>query len=206
MKITDIRNITNDILTNFKRDLLEKSDEEIVKKYILENNCLHINSEDINYIRNNIAFSFSIPVDDISLCVAGSAKLGFSLFEKKTNGIIKPRYRFFSAESDIDIAIISPILYKRFWDDLSIYSCNHSFFPWNSCKFGDYFVCGWIRPDKLPNIKKKDIWWDCFNNISVKRFKGIRQIRGALYFDNNFFIEYQKRSIRLCKSMESDVI
>ncbi|MFP3398702.1 hypothetical protein SB749_20460, partial [Brevibacterium sp. SIMBA_078] len=75
-----------------------------------------------------------------------SAKVGFSLAPDK-------RYREFGDSSDLDVAIISPVLFDRVWHSVLDYKNSRQYWPKKN-EFKHHFFDGWIRPDKLPPSKK----------------------------------------------------
>lgn len=126
----------------------------------------HNRENDFYEFRKKIALNFHISFHEVY--IIGSAKLGFSPFKKKN----------FDYDSDIDVAIISPQLFKKLMRDISKYQMNFR----NSRatvteyelkmyhQFLEYVALGWIRPDKLPlsfQMKSiKDDWFAFFDSLS----------------------------------------
>jgi len=113
-----------------------------------------------------IASEYSVPFNSIH--ISGSGKLGFS-FIKKTD---------FGLESDIDVAIISALLFDKIMymvGDFQIALRQSSVFLSKKQEeyyfdFLKYSAMGWIRPDLLP-IKSypstfRNNWFDFFKSIS----------------------------------------
>jgi len=112
-----------------------------------------------------------LAIHHTDIFIVGSAKLGFSP-NKKT---------LFTADSDIDVAIVSEQLFERIFELASIFQYSlraqsvtlgmrqtkqyHSFLR--------YLVMGWARPDSLPHhapcIEFKTNWFDFFTDISHGR-------------------------------------
>lgn len=116
--------------------------------------------------RKKIATELKVSYHEVF--ITGSAKLGFSP-HKRTE---------FSYESDVDVTIVSPILYehimqriyhfqvdlrrnRRAIDERELAMYHH---------FLEYAAIGWIRPDKLPlsfQVKElKNSWFDFFKSLS----------------------------------------
>jgi hypothetical protein len=107
-------------------------------------------------------------VHHTTIFIVGSAKLGFSPFKSTA----------FSAESDVDVAIVSPDLVMkvdRYIQNLQYAirssSVNLSLRQNGSYhKFLEYRAMGWVRPDKIPNAPPtsqfKEDWFDFFTSIS----------------------------------------
>jgi predicted nucleotidyltransferase len=124
-------------------------------------------AEDAYYdFRKRVAAKFDINFHEVF--IIGSAKLGFN----------PHRRRLFSYESDIDVAIVSTLLYERIMEfiqdfqmqlredrkavtdrDLRMYH-----------KFLEYGAIGWMRPDLLPTsfqvTELKDDWFNFFRSLS----------------------------------------
>ena len=143
----------------------------------------------------------------INLWIVGSAKLGFSMTEKHASGgVILPRYRLFSPESDIDVAVVSPALFDILWNELSTYAHRVPRLPWDSKRLGDYLVCGWLRPDCFPEnvrLRKCDAWWDLFRRLSADSRFGRRKIRGGLFHSKEHMKRYLRRGLSECAISEA---
>lgn len=123
--------------------------------------------EDAFYnFRKRIAEKFEISFHEVF--ITGSAKLGFSPHKRK----------LFDLESDIDVAIISDVLYDRIMSSIHEYQMqlreNRKAVSVDEIKryhkFLEYGAIGWMRPDLLPTSfrvqeLKKD-WFDFFDSIS----------------------------------------
>ncbi|PCJ45263.1 MAG: hypothetical protein COA99_05205 [Moraxellaceae bacterium] len=159
-------------LEQFNENLKSKiSKEEILnfcRKHILHGTPYVFESRDEDFyeFRNRIAIRFDIPFYEIY--ITGSAKLGFSPFKKK----------LFDYDSDIDVALVSPVLFEKIMVDISNYQMmfrqNRAVVRESELKmyheFLEYVALGWIRPDKLPVSFQmrafKDDWFDFFRSIS----------------------------------------
>ena len=185
----------------FKELIPRLTDSEIVTQVVLPGAAAHVTDENIKYLSRRIAETFGVDTDEIRLHVVGSAKLGFSLSEKRKNGTILRRYRTFGACSDIDLAIISARVFNMIWSDLSSYAYrNAKFMPWDSEKLGDYLVHGWLRPDHFPKARlpRCDSWNDLFRSLSSdRRFR--KPVRGGLFYAESDMVSYYSRSVKECR-------
>ena len=136
----------------FKALIPQLSDSEIVSQVILAGSAVHVSESNITYLIRRIAESFGVNKEEVRLHIVGSAKLGFSLSEKrKRDGRTLPRYRPFCDKSDIDVAIVCTSIFSMLWADLSAYAYRKArIMPWDSRKLGHYLVHGWLRPDHFP--------------------------------------------------------
>jgi hypothetical protein len=75
----------------------------------------------------------------------------------------------------------------------------------NRREFSNYFVRGWVRPDKLPpgeSFQFTTEWFDFFRELSNSREFGDIKITGALYRDWIFLEKYQESCISKCREAE----
>jgi len=194
-------------LEQFREYCSTNSIDDIVDNILLADDAVHISAENRTFLSEEIARVFGIKESDIRTWIVGSAKLGFSITEKKKNGQLLPRYRPFSAVSDIDIAIVSPKLFRLIWDELSMYVNGKSWIPWDSGRLGDYMVYGWLRPDYFPTghrIKKCDDWWDQFRKFSSDPRFNRRSVRGGLFHSVDDLRRYLRRSVLDCVRAEQE--
>jgi len=124
-------------------------------------------SEDNFYeFRKKISEHFGISFHEVY--ITGSAKLGFSPYKRTV----------FSLESDIDVAIVSELLFSEIMEHIRKYQMNlresrlavseREIKKYH--KFLEYSAIGWMRPDLLPisfTIKDlKNDWFDFFSSLS----------------------------------------
>jgi hypothetical protein len=190
----------------FKALVLQKSPDDIVRDEILSPGAYAIADDLIEYMRRELSASFNIPIDKIQLFIVGSGKFGFSISRKKEkeSGQWLPRYRSFSAESDIDVAVVSQTLYYLIWKELAGYAHGDNEYMFSS-EQGAYMLWGWLRPDFFPKyagLVLSETWWQKFNSFSADTRFGRRKIRGGLYFGRWFLSEYQKRAVVECRNEE----
>lgn len=191
---------------DFRRDLLALSEEEVVRKYYFETEPAHLSVDDITHAARMLGAAFQIDIDDIGIVVSGSARLGFTTVDKTDeSGRPRPAYTDFDAESDIDLAIVSPRLFQAIWNELSYYASRQNPFPWSHRRLGDYLISGWLRPDHFPKVNSLPYvgeWWPTFDRISRQTRFGRRKVRGGLFHSEYQLQLYLRRAVRQLKMAE----
>lgn len=194
----------------FRKLLFEMSEGDIVRKHIVNSESgPNVTDESLRYIENVLRSKFQMTADQhISAIVVGSAKLGFSFISKKQNGnVVKPAYREFQpGRSDIDIAVVSPVLYDKIWSDLAAIGAKEKFFPVKT-KLTNYMYHGWIRPDKFtPPIPQRCADWnDAYTVMCRNPSLRNKRLRLALYHSQFFLEIYQQRGIRMAREQEEEL-
>jgi hypothetical protein len=190
------------------RNLLKGADPlEIVDRVILGHAPVHVIPKHVTLIATILAEAYGIQPGEVEIHITGSARLGFSLVEKGQRGdeFFLPRYRPFSAHSDIDVAVISRPIFDMIWHDLSSYSHRAPWFPPKARRLGDYLVCGWLRPDHFPKgvrLRRCDDWWDTFNKISKNSEFKRRRVNGGLFASIVHLRQYMSRAVSDCIQQE----
>lgn len=179
------------MIEEFKADLKTLSALQVVRKHVFTGGCYAL-SEDQHYrLKESVCEHFGIEFNNVVL--VGSGKLGFSIKAEK-------RFQTFGDESDIDIAVISPELFTKVWEEAYLYKKSGA--DWQkSFDFFKYLSEGWIRPDKLPSSKYFEFskkWWDYFNGLTFKQDFGPYKIRAGLYHSLFFLQEYQMICVNQC--------
>lgn len=186
--------MSNDVkkrINKFKKDLNRFSSIQIVRKHIISGDCFILSQDKYFDLRSEVAEHFGLRPNEVF--VVGSAKLGFSVAPKN-------RYREFSDESDIDIAMVSSMLFEQFWQEVFDYKYEGSYWP-EYDQFLRYLFRGWIRPDMLPRssmFQLREKWWNFFQSITRSGRYGDYKIRGGLYRSYFFLENYQKIRIQEC--------
>ena len=191
------------------RQLLQNMDaSELVREHIVTDDPGPIvPSASLRHIETVIRTKFQLRDDQrVSAIVVGSAKLGFSFLEKKERDgtTVKPAYRsYVPGVSDIDIAIISPVVYGKIWSDLASIGAQAPVFPDRS-KLGRYMYHGWLRPDQFPSPKPQKCtdWDDAYRELQHYPQLRNKRVRLALYHSQHFLETYQQRGIRLAREQE----
>lgn len=191
----------------FRRSIQDRSLGYLLDEVLLADSAAHVKGPEITHLRVALAGKFGVLAEDITLWVVGSAKLGFSITEKRLrDGTVLPRYRAFSAASDIDVAVVSPRLFDLIWKELSMYAHRVARLPWDSGALGDYMVYGWLRPDHFPvrpRLRRCDDWWDLFRSLSSDARYGRRKVRGGLFHSAEQMKQYLTRALDECVASES---
>ncbi len=169
------------------------SDLEIVQGCITHGPAFVFGEDEEKYfkLKRTIAQKFGLNPQDVIM--VGSAKLGFSLNPLKL-------WQPFCDDSDIDMVIISPEIFDRFWKEL--YDFNIKLMARTEdedkryYRFLEYFFKGWLRPDVFPfsYVGRKE-WLDFFKSISYGEF-GVHKISGAVFRDWGFYEAYHTGNIR----------
>lgn len=188
------------LVDDLKKRLLAGDLEDIADE-LLAGPPIHFSELQVDTVISTLAAKYGVEKDTINASIVGSAKLGFSLLEKfhKETRTTLPQFRLFNADSDVDIAIVSPALFRLIWDELSTHADLTPRMPWDSGQLGDYMIHGWLRPDHFPKncrLRRCDDWWDVFRSLSFKRTMGMRKIRGALYYSHDQLRRYQIRGLK----------
>lgn len=182
-------------IARFKADL-NLGTTHLVQKYITAAESEILTSCDHFSLKDAISGQFGVHPNEIIL--VGSAKVGFSLAPDK-------RYREFGDSSDLDVAIISPVLFDRVWHSVLDYKNSRQYWP-KKDEFKHHFFDGWIRPDKLPPSRKFSFaneWWEYFTELSNSQRFGMQSINAGLYREMSFLDKYQSLCIEKCKQAES---
>lgn len=200
-------------LQNFLSDVTDDklTFDQIVQKHILAARSEKLDDEQERDLRIAVSDSFNIPVT--SVCIVGSAKLGFRLFPKpKVGKDIPERAQFseFDDHSDIDVAIISQGKFLSHWRTVYNFFRVGGYAPRSSWKpqtenhdFSYNLTRGWIRPDAMPGTgayDQKSKWQSQVDLINQKRIIPYA-VKVGLYFDDQFLMGYHANGIQKCKEI-----
>lgn len=186
----------------FKK-LLRSNDLDLLVDHILSRGeAPHFPEPKREHVRKRLASKFGVPSADVDVIVVGSAKIGFSLFDKEFNERLLPAFRPFDADSDIDLAVVSQPIFDLIWSDLVRHAYEQPSFPWQSRKLGEYLVHGWLRPDHFPkrrDLTRCDDWYNTFSSLTRDPNLGRRKIRGGLYYNVDCIRRYQLHGLNMCR-------
>lgn len=184
------------LIKSFQADL-DESDmpvRDIVKKHITFGNPIVFDDDPSRYfkLKQVVASHFEIEPEEVIMC--GSAKLGFSLNQTQLR-------KYLDDESDIDVVIISDKVFDKYWKELYEFNLKLTARTVKEeeryREFLDYFLKGWLRPDKFPlRYERTQSWFDFFKGISYKREFGGRKVTGAVYRERFFFESYHVDNIQ----------
>ena len=201
--------VDDSYLEQFKTDLRTRSSGEVYSRYIAPDTCKGLQGVDEAKLRKRISDRFDIGMT--SVLIVGSAKLGFTLVDKTArdpDGQPRPRYSRFSEGSDVDVAIVSEVLFDAIWKDClklwhtSGYRNSMEYWP-RGKQFRDYIFRGWMRPDKLPSEVRfpyKDEWFDFFRGLASDRAAGDYKVTAGLYRESYFLETYQQVALDECRA------
>lgn len=172
------------------------NEQEIVQRYITYGSSFIFDKDDDKYFKLKKIISNNFNLNPENVIMVGSAKLGFSIAPLKL-------WKSFDDESDIDMVIVSDVIFDEFWVDLYDFNLeltDRTEDEQNKFnRFLNYFFKGWLRPDLFPfSYSKKDKWFDFFSAISYGDF-GERKITGAIFRNFNFYEKYHIRNLKNIK-------
>jgi hypothetical protein len=180
----------------FQTDLEGNDIQDVIRKHITTGNPVAIDADLYSQLRRVIARRFDIHPSAVIL--VGSCRTGFSL--KPVN-----RYLPVAPEADVDIAIVWPQLFDMHWDN--VFDLARTDRGWARTRVGKQFVSdlfhGWITPRKLPNLPRfKDgrAWAEFFDQLTVQRTCGVREIKARLYRSWDRLEAYQEIMVSKCRS------
>jgi hypothetical protein len=185
--------LAEDRIKKFRADLTTLETKFIVRKHIIFGTCFLLSPDSYYDLKAEVADNFQIHPSEVIM--VGSAKLGFSIAKEH-------RYRPFCDESDIDVALLAPILFDEIWQLVYDYDQQGGYWP-DAEKFKTYLFRGWIRPDKLPPINKFEIgrkWFEFFMKLSSSEKYGRVKISAGLYRSWHFLESYQSVRVTECQN------
>ena len=193
-------------MKTFNSTLLKIIDEDelldFCRKYILHGTPkIFDNSEDQFYeFRKRIATKFEINFYEIY--ITGSAKMGFS----------PPKQKIFDYDSDVDVAIVSCILYDKIMSYIEEYQRklreNRKTVTEDEIKkyheFLEYGAIGWMRPDLLPTsfrVKElKNDWFKFFDSLSYGKSEvGNYKVTAGVFKSFQHLEKYTMSGLRTLK-------
>jgi hypothetical protein len=179
-------------MNHFKADLPNMSTSVIVRKHITFGDCYILSDGEYFALKSEVADEFDLHPSEV--LIVGSGKLGFSIADNK-------RYLPFRDESDIDVAVVSSLLFDEVWRHVFEFSHNVGYWPEEEA-FKRYLFRGWIRPDKLPRSQQfefRNRWWEFFRSLTSSGTYGQYRIHGGLYKSWYYLEQYQTINVRKCQ-------
>jgi hypothetical protein len=193
----------------FRQLLIQNTADEIVEDIILADEPgPHTSREALDFLESKAKLAFGLNEDHaLSATVVGSAKLGFAFLAKPGRGGVgyKPAYRAYEPGiSDIDIAVVSPIMYGKIWQDLARFGANQQQFPWQT-ELAPYMLHGWIRPDKFPYgaPQRCNDWKNVVNEVGRSVHFRYKKLRCGIYQSRYFLKLYQQRGVLAAQQEEN---
>lgn len=158
--------ITEEKKKVFREDLKNLTTIEVVRKHITYGNTYVLDHDKYFLLKQKVSNHFDIHPSEV--IIVGSGKLGFSIAESIVSNPPKYRYRNFGNDSDIDVAIVSHVLFEKIWREVYNYYIEKGMWS-RQDKFEQYFFKGWLRPDMFPISKSFPIceeWWNFFQKLT----------------------------------------
>jgi hypothetical protein len=135
-------------------------------------------------IANEISTEFGISCHPLHVVVCGSAHLGFSASPGEKIG-----KQFSLGMSDIDVAILLPELFDRWWFEL----VRPQVVLHKRSLIARHLLNGYINPklvcDSTTTGKR---WWELFRRLDAG---GLKKVRGRIYRDPQFMQNYHRLSV-----------
>lgn len=134
-------------LDDAKKDLLDHTPQQYFERWLLATTPFAFDTEDTQFAAFRRELSDSLEVHPAELFMVGSAQLGFSLHPDHL-------LRAFSAESDLDVVVVSPTIFDAAWRDLLQRRGDPALLETEQKrlfkKTRENFFDGYLRPDHLP--------------------------------------------------------
>jgi hypothetical protein len=182
------------LIAQFKSDLKQRSESDIVHKHILTGLPVAVPEPGYFEIRRSTAQAFNICPSEV--LIVGSCRMGFSIKDDQLYSAIRP-------DSDIDIAIVSESLFQEYWEAVFRFATSDSTFRTSEkyLTFAKDLAKGWIMPRGLPQMRsflKTNTWVTHFDRLGGKRFHGPepRNINAKLYRSWSRLQAYQEILVR----------
>ena len=180
------------LIEKFKEFVVKNTIENTVDKFLRFGTPYIFKEDEDKYYELVRDIEKYFKVNRGNIYVVGSSKLGFSIAPGK-------RFKQWTIDSDIDIALIDNTTFLNYWKQLYSYNPGVAYRTEDEEQkyntFSKYFRKGWLRPDLFP-IKMADEVFGFLNQISGKY--GYK-VRVGLYVDTFFFDQYNKKNIKEIK-------
>jgi hypothetical protein len=181
----------------FCDDLGSQNISDVIRKHITTGEPVGIEPDKYFELRRQVSKNFNLHPSAVVL--VGSCRLGFSLKRKKHG-----RYEAISHASDVDVAVISSVLFDSYWDRIFDVVQNDRDWAINKGKkFSRDLFCGWLTPEELPNLPRfadSREWAEFFAKLTRERLCGRRTISARLYRSWSRLEAYQEIMVRECQS------
>lgn len=200
-------------LNEFQNDCMKLPHDVVVQKYLIDGSAFFFDHiicilDEEFLFKKDLADSLNLHIRDI--VIVGSAKLGFSIKPEQGAGSESLyRYKQFDEDSkidvtkkksDIDVAIISNELFDSQLLKLYKYTdaYRNRYKVRNFCKYSNYLLKGWIRPDMMPD------GYTISDEIArvMKKFstKYNRKISFGIYKSWHYFEQYHVYNIKTIRT------
>ena len=186
----------------------------LIRRYITTGQPVGITPDTYHDLWHQIADGLDLHPN--AVVVVGSSRTGFSICQKE----FKPRYRPFSGDSDVDVAVVDQNLFLGCWAEL-----HRAVYRWRTWvldesehrpvygkrkvsqrTIGQDVFSGCLNPASLPlalSLIHADRWFTVFNEATNKRICDRLPIRGRLYVSWERLELYQHHMIQECASEEA---
>ncbi|MFG2161010.1 hypothetical protein [Streptomyces olivaceus] len=197
----DLEKAINASKVAFREGLRRHTDPlQVVREFITHGSCVVITQAQHAALRERVATELDVHANR-DVYTVGSAKLGFSIKSGR-------RYGSFNDDSDIDVAVVSPELYRRVWRETRAFMASKEL--WGARKRGDFtrqHLEGRISPKNLPKasplIPTATALWEIGRKLQEERVAGPYQVTFAIWYDMDSLEEYQAKNVADCKKLEA---
>jgi len=202
--------VLDDLVKQFRSDLVSQPAEDVVRKYVFEGNpyVFREKPEALKLLKDHLCAN--LPLCDKNVVIVGSAQTGFSLHPDKFP-------RRFHDGSDIDVLIVDESLFDAVWSTILEwhYPRRRVGLPAADMRWAkdrsDELYWGWFVPDRirfeglsLPTSLRRlrDIstqWFNAFQSLGQYAEFATRDVSGRLYRSWNHAMLYHKAGLDLLR-------
>lgn len=190
-----------EIKNTFISELLSKPPELMASVWIIDRIPLLFGEDRERYASWRYQLAKGLGVDPSSLVVTGSCAFGVSLNPNKN-------YRFFDAQSDVDVAVISDYHFTNAWRALrNLGAERHGFSPATKQSVKDhmskYIYWGTIATDRiLPILPFGKEWSEVIEKMQHTSPTDGRKIKARIYRDFESLRAYQVNNLKNLRTQE----
>lgn len=184
-------------LRSFKDEIRGTAPGELVEGWLTdENPCAFSDAGDLKKFTDKIKADYP---NASTIAIAGTSNWQFSLNPKK-------EFSEYNKNSDIDVALISPVDFEYTWNELRSQH-RKSWYSWGPdqrekvMRTGQNVYCGFISPKHIPNRAsgfRFEFLKRC-NSYSTN-LVGYRDVNLMFFKNNEDLIDYYIRGVRLARS------
>lgn len=180
-------------------------EKQFFDEHLLSTETPHFAKDRIEFVAQTLSETYRIDVSDDEIIVVGSAKLGFALHDKyRDRKKIADAFRPYSPQSDIDISVCSPNLFRLLWQELSSAYSRGPRLPADTGILGDYLCYGWLRFDKYPDLPPDQLtryhrFRSAHAMVRRNRHAGHPKADFGVFYDVEHLRIYQMHSIQKCR-------
>jgi hypothetical protein len=190
---------------HLKQAILDEPEADFLEKYVFGATSAKFDQSRIKFAAELISNEYDIHVSPNEIVVVGSSKIGFALHPKFKDRIeVKPAFRPYGEDSDVDLSIFNSELFCLLWHEISALACKKNHIPVRLGDFGNYLAYGWLRLDQLPSGDRGELvrcqgLKTIRGKVRKDRVRGHAKVDFGLFHDRKHLELYQRRSLALCR-------